>query len=656
MYRVTDIETIKTKKIIIDIETIKNCFLVCGIDAYSDKKFHFVIWKDINDINKLYTFLNYCKKENVVHITYNGLSFDSQILHWLMLNETNKAFMDSRKESTDFLVDKIYNKAQECTKKSFNNEWNEFPEWKLNIPQLDVFKLNHWDNINKLTSLKWLQCSMDWENLEDMPYHHTVDIETKEQLEEVISYCYNDCYATKKIFLLSKEGIELRENLSNEYGLNLRSASEMKMSKELFLHFLSKKLGVNKWELKKFRTKRNEIIVKNIILDYVNFENSEFKAMLNDFKKLKIDGNNLKKAFEYTVVFKGMEINYGVGGVHGFNTSKIYTADENYIIMSSDVKSYYPNLVIRNKWSPAHIQKDSFCEQYEWFYEERIKEPKGSSKNKAWKLLLNGTFGLSIDKNSFLSDSQLGCQITINGQLLLTMLLEKICQNIHEAEPIMLNTDGLEIRIPKNKEGLYIDLCKEWQQLTKLELEHEKYNKLFAFDCNNYIGLFENGTSKCKGRFEFKPYDEYKIEVFHKNKSFLIIRKAVYEYFINGVNPEEFIKKHTNIFDFCGFAKAKGKWKLVKISSTNTGVKEKNIQKILRYYVSSEGSKIIKRHTIDGREIQILAGKNHLTEFNKYVKKEINDYNINYNYYISQVYKEINNLGKKQLDLFEDFV
>lgn len=645
--------TKQSSKYIVDIETLANCFILCGEDAYSDKKFHFVLWKNRNDLPKLFKFLRYCVDNKVTHVSFNGLAFDSQVLHWMLLNE--EMFLNDALFSNDDLINDIYQKAQECINRGFNNEWNEFPEWKLTIPQIDIFKQNHWDSPAKLCSLKWLQCSMDWPNLEDMPYSHTHYVENEAQLGEIISYCYNDVAATKKGFLLCKDGTELREELSREYGLNLNSASEPRLAKELFLHFLSRKTGIEKKELKQYSTLRDKIEVEKILLPYIKFERQEFTMLLNNFKKLVINGTELKGAFKYNVKYRGLSIDYGVGGIHGFSKEESYHSDDNWIIMTSDVKSYYPNLAIKNKWSPAHISKKVFCDQYEEFYVDRTKFKKGTAKNYLYKILLNSTFGLSIDKNSFLSDPQLGVMITINGQLLLSMWLEMLCEAIPEAVPLMMNTDGLEMRIPRDKEPLYLDICKKWEQITMLELEHDKYKSVFAFDCNNYLAVPFEGKSKCKGRFEFEAHDKYDTNVLHKNKSFLVVCKGIYEYFVNGVDPDTFIRSHRNIYDFCGFARARGEWKFIHVTGTAEGVIEKQIQKTLRYFVSNTGSKVIKRKTeIDGskRDIQVLAGRYHITEFNKFWQKDWNDYNIDYSYYAKEIYKEIHILEKPQMSLF----
>ena len=62
----------------------------------------------------------------------------------------------------------------------------------MSIKQIDVFKLNHWDNMAKRSSLKWIEYTMDWDNILDMPIHHDTEINTQDQLDLVIEYCIND--------------------------------------------------------------------------------------------------------------------------------------------------------------------------------------------------------------------------------------------------------------------------------------------------------------------------------------------------------------------------------------------------------------------------------------------------------------------------------
>lgn len=647
----------------VDIEILPNCFMLCGEDMNTGKKFSFVLWKDVNELPGLYKFLHYCIDKQIGHITYNGLAFDSQILAYLLENEylfTGPNYG----QNVDLIINEIHKFAQKCIQLSNTRQFMPYAPWHLQMPQLDLMKMGHWEATSaKAASLKWLQCGLDWPNLQDMPYHHTHYVENRKEMVEIRSYCHNDVSATKKVFEICAEAVDLREKLTKEYGIDLRSASEPRMSKELFLHFLSKRTGTEKKELKKWSTERTDIKIKDILLPYIHFERQEFIMLLNNFRKLVVRGDALRGAFEYNVKYRGMSIDYGMGGLHGTVESGIYQSTETHVIKSYDVASFYPNLCINNKWAPAHIRKDAFCDQYLWFYEERKKHKKGTAKNKAFKLILNSTFGLTIDKFSFLSDPQMGVSICINGQLSLTMLLEMLSENIHDSKPLICNTDSVDIMIKREHEELANQICKQWEAITKLTLECEETEKILALDVNNYISKSGNKI-KGKGRFEYEPHDKYEIDVLHKNKSFLVIPKAISAYYFNNTKPEDFIASHRNIYDFCGFARARGQWRFIQITSNSEGIHEKEIQKTLRYFVSKSGSKVVKRkiETVEfindddekeekdtAKNIQVLAGRYHVTEFNTYINKEWEEYNVNYNWYVKEVYKEITALNSRKV-------
>ena len=630
---------------IMDYETLSNCFVAVFKHYKTDETHIFSVCELQNDYDKFIEFLKQNIDNNEWHISYNGLAFDAQITHNIIKDHDNLRLMDG-----ESIAEEIYEYAQEAIKRSNNKEFQTFPEWEMSIKQIDVYKLNHWDNMAKRSSLKWIQYSMDWDNMVDMPLPHDHQIKNREELDMIISYCVNDVDSTKEIFNQCKPLIALRKNLTDQYGINLYSASEPRISKELFAYYLSKELGIPKYELKKLRTFRNVIKAKDIILDYIKFDSLQFNNLLEKFKTVEINPNFTKGGFKYSVNYKGVKTHFGLGGAHGANKSGVYESDEDNIIMSSDVASFYPNLAIMNKIAPAHLDRKAFCNLYEWFFTERKKIPKSNPMNYVYKIILNSTYGLSNDKNSFLYDPQFTMFITINGQLTLMMLYEMICEAIPEAIPLLQNTDGIETVIPRSKKDLYLEVCKKWEEITNLVLEHDSYKKLVLADVNNYIAVDESGKAKCKGRFEFKGL------ALHKNKSKLIIPKALYAYFVDGVLPEDTIKSNKNILDYCIGGKSKGNWQQIARSIKENEAHEEKLQKINRYYISNKGVKIIKVNKNDGREIQLEAGRWMQTVMNDIKKKEWSSYDINEKYYLEAIEKEINNIiGVKtnQLNLFD---
>ena len=649
-----------------DIETMPDLFCAVFIHYKEDTQYSFTVSRFKNEFFPLLKFLKQNIDNEEWHISFNGLAFDSQVIQYIIEN-----YKDLIDKDSAYITERLYAKAQDVIERTSENRFQEFSLKQMRIKQLDVFKLNHWDNPAKMSSLKWIQYTMDWHNMEEMPYHHTELVDTVEKQDAIVSYCINDVLSTKRIMELSKSQINLRAALTNEYDINLYSASEPRISKELFKYFLSKKTGIPGYELNKLRTRRKIIKVKDIILPYISFKTPEFTSILENFKTLELDANNTKGGFSYSIDYRGVKTDFGLGGVHGAKGG-IYEAKEGMIIMSSDVTSFYPNLAIRNKWAPAHIPLNEFCDQYEWFFEERKKIPKKDPKNYVYKIILNSTYGLSNDENSFLYDPQLTMRITINGQLSLMMLYEMLCLGIPNSLPIMQNTDGLEMMIPAHMKDKYLEICKQWEDITKLNLEHDQYQKMIIGDVNNYIGVntyreidmetytklkkdaphylfkisgdkFFYAPTKCKGRFEFTDL------AMHKNKSFLVIRKALYNFFVHGVDIRKFIENHDNVFDFCGGVKAKGQWKLQESCLINGVVTKKPMPKILRYYISKKGCKITKENP-DGRVIQIESGKWLQSTLNKYSGEQPSDLDLDFDYYIQGAEKEIRNIEPELLN------
>lgn len=657
-----------------DYETLINCFVACFQHYKTDEIKVFVVHSLRNDIVELVKFLNNNKDNKEWHISFNGLAFDSQITEYIL--KVQDGLVDGDPE---FIANELYNIAQDTITRSNAGEFALFSPRDLSIEQIDVYKLNHWDNPAKRSSLKWIEYSMDWYNIQEMPIHHSTFISSMEQIDQIISYCINDVRATKNIMVLSKSQINLRQTLTQQYGINLYSASEPRIAKELFLHFLSNKLNVKKYDLKQLRTKRNEIRVNDIILPYVKFETKGFQKIHEEFKTLVIDPNNTKGGFSYSVNYKGVRTDFGLGGVHGARQAGVYEAKDGMLIITSDVTSFYPNLAIRNKWAPAHIPKEEFCEQYEWFFNERKVIPKKDPRNYVYKIILNSTYGLSNDENSFLYDPEFTMRITINGQLSLIMLYEMISMEIPGSIPLMQNTDGLETMIPEKYKDKYFEICKRWEQMTNLELEHGEYSKIVLADVNNYIAINkpkkvsfdeweavkadnpdyifykENDdhyyqATKCKGRFEFSNL------ALHKNKSYSIIPKAIYNYFAYGTIPEKYLSMNRNILDYCSGLKAKGDWVFYQTCVVYGDIFNTPLNKIVRAYISDDGCKIFKQNKVDSRTFQVEAGAVRQTVYNIHSDKKWPEYNVNDSFYINKIYKEISKIeGDKnnvQLSIF----
>lgn len=218
---------------------------------------------------------------------------------------------------------------------------------------------------------------------------------------------------------------------------------------------------------------------------------------------------------------------------------------------------------------------------------------------------------------------------------MLTMLAEKLME-IPSLQLIQINTDGLTCKLKKYHEELYYNICKEWESMTQLILEYADYSKMIIRDVNNYIAIYTNGKAKCKGAFEFENLP------LHKNKSALIVRIALFNYFTKNIPIEDTIKNHKNILDFCIGVRAKQDSKFIQLDKNGNATP---LPKTIRYYISNQGS-IFKKKYIDGRisylNVHPLKGRSfYQTLLNNYDDTLAHNYNINYSFYTYECRKEL---------------
>ncbi|NBP01939.1 MAG: hypothetical protein EBU90_17720, partial [Proteobacteria bacterium] len=211
---------------VMDYETLINMFGAVFQHYKTGETKQFVVHRLRNNFPELVDFLLENRDSEEWHISYNGLNFDAQITEFILRNADELINEDALTIATN-----IYNFAQSVIEKTSNNEFPPFAPHELSIPQIDVFKLNHWDNAAKRSSLKWIQYSMDWFNIQEMPIHHSTYIHTQAQINEIMTYCVNDVESCRQIMNLSKDQIKLRKSLTEEYSINLYSASEPKIAK-----------------------------------------------------------------------------------------------------------------------------------------------------------------------------------------------------------------------------------------------------------------------------------------------------------------------------------------------------------------------------------------------------------------------------------------
>lgn len=664
-------------------ESYINCFLVVYVNIKDTKEIIiFEMSEHKNHTVPYIKFLNELKNHYIV--SYNGLHYDSQIATYCLEEAKRPLILN---QTGEYVASMIYDFTLKL-KQSFTEKGYPFYAIdKLIFNEIDLAAINNYNGKQKLSSLKWIQYNMNWRNLMEMDVQKNKPLNTKE-VYKLTMFSVNDCLSICKVLSKNRKTIQARQDLSEHFGLYLYNLSEPKLVKTILIDLLSKDMKITRDELKQMQTHRKKIHLGKTILPYIKFTSTALQETLEKFKSLVLNGENLKGSFNHQVIYRGLKLSFALGGVHGAKRG-LYKSTEEMIIKSFDAKSFYPLLCIKNKWSPEHIPQKIFTPRYTWFFNEREKYPKSNPLNYLFKIILNAGVGSSNDKHSFLKDSLLTMQVNCNGQLLLAQLIEKLCEKIPGARPIMVNTDGGEIIFPKEYDALYDKICGKWEEMTKLTLEYELYEKLIVWDVNNYIGIlkpykitkekakemlstkhpkplikkvdkdFFYYPVKLKGRFEID-------KELHKNKSFRIKAIAIYNYIVHGITPEKTLIACKNIYDFCAGIRAKGDWKVIQSFVGNEEVYNPDTQKTIRYYVSKHGCKLIKEQsTIVSESFEVKDSKGRVTKsyekgdiivkqikveassvFEKVAikinpNKKFEDYEVDYDFYLKIIKKEI---------------
>jgi DNA polymerase elongation subunit (family B) len=653
----------KEDVIIYDIETMQELFLiVCMVPGKAGKSFQVSKWK-----NELDKFVRYTEANaDAYWVGYNNLRFDSQVVEWILRNYDNWHELSNLE-----ITAKIAQKAADVIHDANYDVFPEYREHELTLKQIDLFKIHHYDNKNRMVSLKRLEFEMDLENIEEMPIHHTKTNMTKEEVELTIDYCYNDVDATYEFFKVTlgetdhplykgDNRIELRQDIEEEFGIPCLNYSDSKIGDEMIKKYYCSEKGIDYRELPKKGYFRKSIDVKNCIAKYVTFETPQLKEFLKKINKMQL---GLQDDFKEHIDFYENVYSFMKGGLHTENKPKVFEADEEYEIIDWDVSSYYPAIIINNGKFPAHLGKE-FLRGYKQMFDKRLELKPLAKKDKrikgivgALKLAVNSVYGKSSDMQNWIYDRQLTMFTTITGELSLMMLIEKYETNgIHV---ISANTDGVTIKIKKALIPLMHEINKAWSDLTQYELERTDYSKIIFSTVNDYLAIMTNGEIKKKGDF----LTDFEL---HKNKSARIVPIALERYFVHGIPVDETIRNHTNLYDFCLRQKATRSF---HYEGTNRITGEVTVyNKLIRYYISTDGEKILKVknpecQTRAAAVSQVEAGEWLATVCNFLPKNSKVD-NINYNYYIekaNRIITKISTEGKRiktvyipnQLNLFE---
>lgn len=704
-----------------DIECLQNVFTLTAINA--DKptsKLVFEISPRRNDIKRLVKWVNWLVLKDAVMIGFNSVHYDYPMLHFLMKQL-------SVNDNAKLLTKQLYEKSQRIFQDSYGPFGNKFAHtiWddQCIVRQIDLFKVHHFDNKARMTSLKRLEFNMRMDNIEEFELPFDQPIKKASEIVKLVNYNDHDVVATNLFFKHSKSNVDFRTELGKKSGKYVMNYNDTKIGEDYVIQKIKDEIGedvlynVQKDEYdnfisrKKKITKRTVMPIKDFLFDYIEFERPEFQAVYDKMKAMKMfvingkfhwnenddytDGLERVKELKaevkgvlkkdrtehHEIIFDkidklseqysnddirvhtdGVEFVYGKGGLHASLNNSVSHTTKDRMIIDIDVTSFYPMIGIANKLFPEHLT-EKFCDIYQDVFNMRASYPKGTTENAMLKLALNGSYGKTNSEYSPLCDPLYTVSTTLNGQLLLTMLWEYLAK-IKNITLIQVNTDGVTFEIDNNNHSktLVKRACRKWEKLTGLELESAVYSRMWVRDGNNYIAEYKGGKLKQKGAYVYSSLfhshdcDPSGVQ-WHKNHSMLVVQKAVEAQLVNGIDARKFIIEHDDIYDFflctnvnrqCklmlgdGYVPAE-KYKGKVVAKAELGMLNRQVQRNSRYIISNSDDKFTKvmkglRGSPDDRYIGINVDWN-VSVYNRVVSTDVDDYDINYEFYIKEAQK-----------------
>lgn len=655
---------IRNKVILVyDIEVFQNIFHCAIKDTETGKITLFEISNRKNQLQELVEFFkefeniegswnnsyttDYQFNTNKIFAGYNNIHYDNPIINYII------DYYNVMKDKTYIEICKSIFNLSKTILNSKEGEEGIWKKWKYQqwFESFDILTMLYSTQLR--VGLKEMQVTMQYPNVQEFVYDWDIPL-VESKFDEMIQYNINDVESTSELLDRCKKAVELRIAIEDEYGVRVLSKDGVNIGMKIITQKYLEKTGQTWWDIKDLRSPMDKIPLKDVILPFVKYDSPILKDMLDTLKKQTVSPG--RKGYEYKFIFNNLRYTIGVGGIHSVNDPEIIIPKEDEYLIDCDVASLYPSMLIQHKFYPKHLGPE-FLEIYSKIREERLEAKHNGDKvkNETLKFALNGLSGNLQNEHNFCYSPFAVMQIRVNGQLLLLMLAEKLVEI--GCKIIQANTDGLFLICKKNKYEEYQKVCKEWEKLTKLELEEDRFEAMYQYAINDYIAVKE-GYHKTKDKKLIKTKGMFITEVLlGKGLSPKIIPEAIINYFVDNIPVEETIKNCRDIRKFLKAEKTGKQW--------TVEYNDKIQQRINRFYVSNNGYYLWKFKTDSGvKEYQNMLKGYAVTLHNtfysdedlqwKYAQGETFEsiYDINYNYYISQCKKIINDIKPKQLNLF----
>lgn len=613
-----------------DIEIFPNCFSLT-IKNTETKEFQF--FELSNRKNNLVDLVPLFLDKRYIFCGYNNIHYDNPIVNFII------EYKEILKKSTRLDIE--YNLFQ-LSQTIIKGDLEKWKRWKYanNFETLDLLTMLFSQKLR--VGLKEMQVTMKYSNVQEYDGNFEAPI-PEEDIPKMIQYNINDVNSTEELLYRCENDIKLRLNIEEEYGIKALNKDGVNLGMEILKTKYLEKTHKTWNDIKDLRSPCDKIALNEIILPFIKFDNPILKDLLNEMKQQVVSPD--RKGYNKHFLMDNLEYSVGVGGIHSVNKPSIFIAKEDEVISDVDVASLYPSLIIEYGFYPPHLGKE-FLEVYKGIKDERIEAKHNGNKlkNLTLKLSINGLSGNLQSEFSWCYSPKTVMRIRINGQLLLLMLAEKLISI--GCQIIQANTDGLFVLRKKKDEQKFKDVCKWWENLTKLELEEDRFERFYQFAINDYLGVIEGYKDSKNPKLLKKKGLFIDSVTLGKGMQPMIIPKAINANLADNIPVEETIRNCKDINEFITYQKVDKKFTVQYM--------DKFITHINRYYVSTNGGYLYKCEVEDGKIVKFanMLTASGVTLCNDITAIKEFPRNINYKYYIKEANKILAKLKIQEQGLF----
>lgn len=476
-----------------DFEVFKEDFLVVIINPI-ERNTEIIV----NDPKRLKEY--FYAHEREIWIGYNNSRYDQYIMKAILLD------MDPKKVTDWIIRDKKYGWQ-------YSSLFN-----KINMINFDVMLRND-------TGLKTLEAFMG-NDIRETSVDFDIDRKLRaDEINDTVKYCRHDVEQTMEVFLARKAEFDAAMGLVKIFNLPLSYVGKTGAQR------VAKILGGKR---QRYDDEFEFPIVDTLLLTKYKRAADWYRNTVNhDYKK------------KQKITIAGIEHTLAWGGIHG--AIKKYYGEGIYLMI--DVTGYYPSLQLRYKFGYRNMANP---ENFEKIHGEnlRFKQLGDKVARLPYKIADNAISGQLKDAASSLYDPRENNAITVNGQLLLVDLIEKLepyCQLIQS------NTDGILVKLRSiNDYEIIDDVVWEWEKRTGMRMEFDIYTKVFQKDVNNYLLVNAEGKTKTKGAYTkaLSPVDF----------DLPIVNKAMVDYMVKGIPVEKTVRECDELIMFQKVVKLSGKY------------------------------------------------------------------------------------------------